>query len=124
MRIYKRTRIPGATYFFTVNLAERHGNDLLTRHIDALREAFHVTKRAHPFAIEAMVVLPERLHCLWRLPPDDDDFPMCWRLIKAHFSRMLPTGERVSSSRIQNLNTSKSNTPLSRMTTHRAENSN
>lgn len=99
MRIYTRARVPGATYFFTVNLAERHGNDLLTRHIDALRAAFRVTKQAHPFAIEAMVILPEHLHCLWHLPPDDHDFPMRWRLIKACFSRMLPAGERVSASR-------------------------
>lgn len=99
MRTYKRTRIPGATYFFTVNLAERHGNDLLTKHIDVLREAFRVIKQIHPFTIEAMVVLPDHLHCLWRLPPDDDNFPMRWRLIKAYFSRMLATDETVSASR-------------------------
>ena len=33
MRTYKRLRIPGGTYFFTLTLAERHGNDLLTRHV-------------------------------------------------------------------------------------------
>jgi putative transposase len=101
MRTYTRTRIPGAIYFFTVNLAERHGNDLLTKHIDELREAFRITKRAHPFVIEAMVVLPDHLHCLWRLPPDDSDFPMRWRLIKASFSRALAPEERVSASRVQ-----------------------
>lgn len=97
MRTYTRARVPGATYFFTVNLAERHGNDRLTQHIDELR----VTKQAHPFVIEAMVVLPDHLHCLWRLPPDDNDFPMRWRLIKAHFSRMFPRGERISTSRMR-----------------------
>lgn len=97
MRTYTRARAPGATYFFTVILAERHGNDLLTQHIDALR----VTKLDHPFVIEAMVVLPDHLHSLWRLPPDDNDFPMRWRLIKARFSRMLPHGERVSLSRMR-----------------------
>jgi putative transposase len=101
MRTYTRTRIPRASYFFTVNLAERAGNDLLIKHIDALREAFRLTKQAHPFLIEAMVVLPEHLHCVWRLPADDDDFPMRWRLIKACFSRMLPHGERVSASRMR-----------------------
>jgi len=63
MRTYLRARIPDAIYFFTVNLAERQGNDLLTKHIDALREAFRTTKQAHPFVIEAMVVLPDHLHC-------------------------------------------------------------
>ena len=101
MRTYTRARVPGATYFFTVNLAERNGNDLLTRHIDALREAFRLTKQDHPFVIEAMAVLPDHLHCLWRLPSGDNDFPMRWRLIKARFSRMLPYGERISASRMR-----------------------
>ena len=68
MRTYTRARAPGATYFFTVNLAKRHGNDLLIRHIDPLHdplhEAFRLTKQVHPFVIEAMVVLPDHLHCL------------------------------------------------------------
>jgi len=101
MRTYTRARAPGATYFFTANLADRRDNDLLTRHIDVLRDAFRVTKQAHPFVIEAMVVLPDHLHCLWRLPSGDTDFPMRWRLIKARFSRMLAHGECISSSRMR-----------------------
>lgn len=62
MRTCTRAKAPGATYFFTVNLAKRHDNALLTRHIDALREAFRLTKQDHPFSIEAMVVLPDHLH--------------------------------------------------------------
>lgn len=45
------------------------------------------------------MVLPDHLHCLWRLPPDDDDFPMRWRLIRAYFSRMLTPDEGISASR-------------------------
>ncbi|RUL74038.1 REP-associated tyrosine transposase [Dyella choica] len=101
MRTYTRARIPGATYFFTVTLAERHGNDLLTRHIDALREAFRVTRQEHPFVVEAVVVLPEHLHCLWKLPANDHDFPLRWRLIKARFSRMIPANETPSPSRLR-----------------------
>ena len=99
MRTYIRARIPGASYFFTVNLAERRGNDLLVRRIDDLREAFRDTRRRHPFSLDAIVVLPEHLHCLWRLPPGDDDFPVRWRLIKSHFSRRIEPGERISPSR-------------------------
>lgn len=62
MRTYTRARIGGASYFFTVNLAERHDNDLLVRHIADLREAFGLTRRDQPFDFEAMVVLPEHLH--------------------------------------------------------------
>ena len=74
MRTYQRLRIEGGCYFFTVNLAERRGNDLLIRHIDDLREALRMTMRDHPFSIDAMVVLPDHLHCIWQLPPDDDDY--------------------------------------------------
>ncbi len=31
---YRRAFIPGGTWFFTVNLLQRHGNDFLVREID------------------------------------------------------------------------------------------
>ena len=99
MRTYTRARIPGACYFFTVNLAQRGTNSLLAQHVDRLREAFRLTHRDHPFMMDAVVVLPNHLHCLWTLPPDDADFSMRWRLIKARFSRFVATGERISVSR-------------------------
>lgn len=99
MRIYKRVKITGGIYFFTVNLAERRGNDLLIRRIADLREAFRRTRQQHPFELNAIVVLPDHLHCLWKLPPGDDDFPTRWRLIKARFSRSIDAGEHISRSR-------------------------
>uniref|UniRef100_UPI00356A9990 REP-associated tyrosine transposase n=1 Tax=Hydrogenophaga sp. TaxID=1904254 RepID=UPI00356A9990 len=99
MRRYIRDRLAGATYFFTVNLAERRGNTLLVDHVDALREAFQKTRAAHPFAIDAMVVLPDHLHALWTLPQDDGDFSVRWQQIKSHFSRAVPMDERRSLSR-------------------------
>jgi putative transposase len=56
-------------------------------------------KETHPFSILAMVVLPEHLHALWRLPPGDADYPLRWSLIKSGFSRRLAKGGRVSASR-------------------------
>ena len=95
---YRRNFIPGGSYFFTVNLADRR-LCLLTEHIELLRAAFRDVKVAHPFTVEATVVLPDHLHALWTLPEGDADFAMRWRLVKAGFSRGLPRGERVSSSR-------------------------
>jgi len=63
MTDYRRYRLKGGTYFFTVNLAERKRN-LLTEHIDALRDAFREIKQTHPFQIDAIVVLPDHLHTL------------------------------------------------------------
>lgn len=101
MRTYIRSHSLGGTYFFTVNLAQRKQNDLLVRHIDELRNACRYTKQRHPLTIEAMVVLPEHLHCIWRLPEGDDDYSLRWRLLKSHFSRHIEKGETVSASRLR-----------------------
>ena len=98
MTNYRRCRVPGGTYFFTVNLADR-GARLLTDHIDDLRNAFRQVKLVHPFTIHAVVILPEHLHCLWELPTGDSDYSTRWRQIKSAFSKTLPGGEQISASR-------------------------
>jgi putative transposase len=95
---YRRSLTPGSTYFFTVNLANRRSK-LLTSHVEVLREAFAAVKAAHPFVIDAMVILPDHLHAVWTLPPDDADYALRWRLIKTRFSRAMPRTERRSFSR-------------------------
>jgi putative transposase len=95
---YRRNFVAGGSFFFTVNLADRRLR-LLTESIDALRTTFRETQRRHPFAIDAIVVLPDHLHTVWTLPEGDADFSTRWRLIKASFSRKLAAGEPVSSSR-------------------------
>ena len=61
---YLRPQIPGATIFFTVTLANRQSN-LLVREIARLRDAVRITRADRPFDIEAWVVLPDHLHCIW-----------------------------------------------------------
>jgi putative transposase len=90
---YRRNRIPGATYFFTVNLRDRR-SDLLVTHIDALRGAVREVRRILPFHIDGWVVLPDHMHCLWTLPEGDSDFPERWRRIKAAFTQALPEAEK------------------------------
>ena len=97
---YRRYRLPGGTYFFTVNLLQRYPNDLLVRHIDILRSEVRVVREKRPFVIDAWVVLPDHLHCVWTLPPGDDDFTNRWRLIKQGFSKALPITERRSAVRM------------------------
>lgn len=46
---YRRAHAAGATYFFSVNLAERR-SDILVRHIEDLRVVINAVKQAHPFA--------------------------------------------------------------------------
>jgi putative transposase len=85
---YRRNRLPGGCYFFTVTLSDRRAK-LLTEHIDLLRQAFREVRQRRHFAIDAIVVLPEHLHTIWMLPAGDADYTGRWRAIKALFSRRL-----------------------------------
>jgi len=96
---YLRYRVPGGCYFFTVNLLERKKH-LLTEHIDLLRHAFRTVKQQRPFHIDAIVILPEHLHCILTLPENDIDFSGRWREIKKIFSKQLPTTEYRSEIRL------------------------
>ena len=90
---YRRARVAGGTYFFTVTLRNRRAATL-TNNIDLLRTAVRRVRAHHPFEIDACVVLPDHLHCVWTLPPDDDRYSLRWRLIKSIVSKGLPTNER------------------------------
>ncbi|MDD4882605.1 MAG: transposase, partial [Gallionellaceae bacterium] len=70
---YRRNRMPGGTYFFTVNLLERNSS-LLFDHIDALRDAVRTVRVRRPFLIDAWVVLPDHMHAIWTLPDDDSGY--------------------------------------------------
>jgi len=99
MTDYRRNRVPGGTYFCTVNLADRTGTLLVDR-IDVLRGAVRKIKGKRPFHIDAWVVLPEHMHCIWTLPVGDTDFSTRWQAIKTEFSLNIPHGEHRSSSRM------------------------
>ncbi|MEW9921158.1 transposase [Marimonas sp. MJW-29] len=86
MTAYRRLRVPGATYFFTVTLADRNSGILIDR-ISELRRAFRLTMDERPFVCDAAVILPDHLHTIWTLPEGDADFSTRWRLIKSRFSR-------------------------------------
>ena len=98
MTDYRRNRVPGGTYFFTVNLYDRR-RALLVKNIEILRQAVRKVKINAPFHIDAWVVLPDHLHCLWTLPEGDLNFSMRWQAIKTAFSKQIPQGEFRSASR-------------------------
>ena len=78
---YIRAFVPGGTFFFTVTLLERR-RELVTEHIDKLREAFKAARQRRPFTIEAIVILSDHLHCIWTLPSGDAYFSTRWHDIK------------------------------------------
>ena len=72
---YRRAFVPGGRWFFTVNLLERR-KALLVDHIDALPAAVEKMHTRYPFAIDAVVVLPDHVHAVWTPPPGDADFSL------------------------------------------------
>lgn len=84
---YRRADVPGGTFFFTVVTYRRR---LLFEHPEArriLRETVLSVQCKHPFTIDAWVLLPDHLHCIWTLPPEDADFSLRWNRIKSTFSK-------------------------------------
>lgn len=89
MSRYRRDNTFGATWFFTVVTCNRQ-RILCDEPVRvALRTAIADTRINWPFAIDAWVLLPDHLHCIWTLPPNDGDFATRWNLIKRRTSRAL-----------------------------------
>ena len=92
---YRRYRVSGDTYLFTINLLERRS----IRKMEALHEAVRRTRAERPFHIEGWVVLPDHLHYVLTLPSSDDDFSNRIKAIKIRFVRAVAPNERRSSVR-------------------------
>jgi len=84
---YRRAFIPGGSFFFTVATEKRRPVFASAESVEVLRMAFRVVRSTRPFEVDAMVVLPDHLHCIWTLPPGDADFATRWRLIKTWFTK-------------------------------------
>ena len=95
---YRRNRVPGGTYFFTVNLLDRQ-SDLLVTHIEQLRDAVRRVRARQPFHVDAWVVLPDHMHAVWTLPSGDAGYSERWREIKKAFVKQCPKTEALSVTR-------------------------
>ena len=73
-------------YFFTLVTEQRQPLLTLPENIDRLRTAFRREMTSHPFEMDAVVILPDHLHCLWLLPENDTDYSKRWARIKRYFS--------------------------------------
>ncbi|MBL1276034.1 MAG: transposase [Ectothiorhodospiraceae bacterium] len=86
MSHYRRARDAGGTYFFTL-VSYRRQAILCEENVrDALREGVEKTRKRYPFEIDAWVLMPDHLHCIWTLPDGDTDFSKRWAKIKRHVS--------------------------------------
>lgn len=87
MSNYRRANFPGGYYFFTVVTYNRKNlfNQEFAR--DCLHSAWKQTQNKRPFDTIALCLLPDHLHCVWKLPDNDADFSTRWASIKALFTR-------------------------------------
>jgi putative transposase len=85
MSRYRRP-VNGLTFFFTVVAHRRRPilcDDLIRA---ALRRGIETVRAARPFSIDAWVLLPDHMHCIWTLPENDTDFSLRWSEIKRFVS--------------------------------------
>lgn len=87
MTRYRRWRQAGGTFFFTVVTFGRRRfltDDDASR---CLRSPWRETVRHRPFETVAVCLLPDHLHCLWTLQPDDEDYSTRWAKLKEAFTK-------------------------------------
>lgn len=94
---FRRAVDRGGTFFFTVVTYRRRPifHEAQARFL--LREAMQQVRTVRPFTLDAIVLLPDHLHCIWTLPDDDTDFSTRWRRIKERFTRAYLTAGGVES---------------------------
>jgi putative transposase len=99
---YRRLYIHGGTYFFTVVSYQRRPilvHPMLRR---ALSESIQFVKKQHPFDVHAWVLLPDHMHCVWRLPRNESDYSKRWaqikRLTSQHVAKVFHDEERANPS--------------------------
>lgn len=86
---YRRARSAGGTFFFTVVTHGRRRWLCSDAARAALRAAIGDVRGRYPFSVDAWVLLPDHLHCLWTLPDGDPDYGTRWRLIKTGVTRRV-----------------------------------
>ena len=86
MSHYRRANTAGGTYFFTVVSYQRKPVLCDEPIRDALRDAIKETQLKYPFTVDAWVLMPDHLHCLWTLPEGDSNYSKRWGIIKRRVS--------------------------------------
>ena len=101
---YRRSRSSGGTFFFTIVTYRRRPFLTTSPYEHIFWTVMHEVAQNYSFTLNAWVLLPDHLHCVWTLPDRDGDYSKRWGMIKAGFSkrvlRMLPEG-RVGTAHLQ-----------------------
>ena len=93
---YRRAKVAGDSYIFTVVTHERHPIFRTAETVALFQTGLNLIKERHPFEIDAFVILPDHIHAIWTLPEGDADFSMRWRLVKEAFTKPFERQHQVS----------------------------
>jgi putative transposase len=84
---FRRYRVDGGTYFFTVVTDRREPFLCRPEARRLLRQLLLTCNARWPFTTDAMVLLPDHLHVVWTLPPGDANYSRRWGWIKKEFTK-------------------------------------
>lgn len=79
-----RSPLAGSTYFFTIVAHQRRPifcNPVIRT---SLAKAVQLVRASRPFVVDAWVLLPDHMHCMWTLPEGDLDYAARWLAIKRY----------------------------------------
>ncbi len=84
---YRRSFLPGGTFFFTI--VTYHRKSILTsqKAREILHSAMEDVNRRYPFSMDAICLLPDHIHCIWTLPEGDTNYSIRWGEIKKQFTK-------------------------------------
>lgn len=84
---YRRVYIPGGIYFFTLVTYCRRPLFKHLSNVELLRNAVAKAKTEKPFKFIAAVILPDHIHFIWQLPPNDSNYSQRISRLKVLFTR-------------------------------------
>lgn len=89
MSQYRRFYQKGGIVFLTIVTDNRQPIFNNPRNVDLLRKATATVKSEMPFHILGAVILPDHIHFLWQLPPDNADYSKRVGRLKALFTKLF-----------------------------------
>jgi len=87
MSEYRRFYREGSIIFLTIVTYNRQPIFKDEKNIALLRQVTAIVKSEMPFEILGAVILPDHLHFLWQLPPDNGDYSKRVGRLKALFTK-------------------------------------